>query len=215
MSVVRAQVVFPKLSGIAADASVNTLYFNTSATPDTTELDAIQDLLESFYGEDTSTGGTQIANYMSNLINDANIRVRYYNMASPEPRVPLREDLLAINVGTDDPLPEEIALCLSFHAPFTSGEPKARRRGRIFLGPLAKNIVGSTANANRPYADAIPVFTTAMERLRDDSAAAAVPWCVWSQTDGAGFNVSAGWVDNAFDVQRRRGVAPTQRHVWS
>jgi len=40
-------------------------------------------------------------------------------------------------------------------------------------------------------------------------------WVVYSPTNGNTVNVDNGWVDNAFDTQRRRGLAVTARTNWT
>jgi hypothetical protein len=40
-------------------------------------------------------------------------------------------------------------------------------------------------------------------------------WCVWSVADQIAVPVANGWIDNAFDVQRRRGVDYTSRTLWA
>jgi hypothetical protein len=39
-------------------------------------------------------------------------------------------------------------------------------------------------------------------------------WAVYSTVNMTGVNVAAGWVENAFDTQRRRGRIATIRSVF-
>jgi len=141
--------------------------------------------------------------------------VRYYDQADPTPQVPLRiSEIGDVTTTSGEGLPDEVALCLSFHANLVSGQPPARRRGRIYIGPLGANARTSGAPNNRPDSAFIGRLAAAATDLVDGANAASVPWVVHSEAAGDDFFVIAGWVDNAFDTQRRRGVAATSRTTW-
>lgn len=139
------------------------------------------------------------------------------------------------------PLPDLAAACLSFHADLTgiveSGavgpiptpeaaqdmgapathegqtRPRARKRGRVFFGPLNDLCLDWTGPGNRPvlHANFLDDATFAMHRL----ANAGVGWAVWSRRDGAMHNVQGGWVDNRFTAQRKREEDASLRVLWS
>jgi hypothetical protein len=46
-------------------------------------------------------------------------------------------------------------------------------------------------------------------------ASASWDWVVYSPTDDAYHEVANGWVDNAWDTQRRRGYKPTSRTTFT
>lgn len=108
-------------------------------------------------------------------------------------------------------LPREVALAASFQGSRAAGYPQARRRGRIFIGPLLSGV-----NSNgRPSTAAKDALVAACETLHD--ALHVSPneyWAVWSTVDQDAVEVQNGWVDDAFDTQRRRGVEVTTRTVW-
>ncbi len=57
---------------------------------------------------------------------------------------------------------------------------------------------------------------TALLDLASDLAAlggADVAWVIYSPTDNQYRGVTNAWVDNAWDTQRSRGLAPTSRQV--
>jgi len=58
------------------------------------------------------------------------------------------------------------------------------------------------------------VLAGVTERLVTDAAAGDIAMSVWSRAAHATFPIVRGHVDNAFDVQRRRGVDASQREVW-
>lgn len=99
----------------------------------------------------------------------------------------------------------------SFQGARTSGSVQARRRGRIYIGPLKT----TTSTNGRPNSTAITTLATASSALGIDlNAVADTTWCVWSPTSGTAVPITDGWVDNAFDTQRRRGWDPTSRTTY-
>lgn len=109
------------------------------------------------------------------------------------------------------PLPDECAVVLSYHADLTGvpefvgrTRPAARRRGRVYLGPLDR--VACSEDSGSPVVS--PTFITDL-----NAAAKALlitgssHWVggVWSKTDHTVRRVVGGWVDNLFDVRDHRG----------
>ena len=136
-----------------------------------------------------------------------------YDMLDPEPRAPRLEGTWNFTTApASDPLPPEVAMCLSFQAPKVSGVPQARRRGRVYIGPL-RSIVSS---GGRPSSSAITTLRDAGEALRAAGVASAGDWnwAVYSTVLGGTADVTSGWVDDEFDTQRRRGRLPTTRNVF-
>lgn len=201
------QVVLPADSAIIADAIVNTFHFDTVAAQEEDDFDNIVSALESFYGE---------LSLASTLAPEAVVKI--YDLGEPTPRVPWATDALTLgSPSSTAPLPSEVALCLSYHALITSGGNPARKRGRVFLGPWAAQDCESASASlyGRPKA-------TTQQQLVDAAGAllaasnltTAWSWVVYSPTDELARPVVAGWVDNAWDTQRRRGIDPTLRTVF-
>lgn len=96
----------------------------------------------------------------------------------------------------------EQCLCLSYSADDnTSGSP--RRRGRIYVP-----YVGS---AVRPSAATISQLLDMGQDLAAVGVGQNTTWMLHSQTNGTYLKIESISVDNAWDIQRRRGVRPTQR----
>jgi len=125
-------------------------------------------------------------------------------------------------------LPNEVALAVSFHGDlsavgeFGSGgtRPRARRRGRVFIGPLWDGTsASSSGNPARPSATFMEDLRLAADRLMilsDD--ATTWKWVVPHAAESAGWTsvpVIGGWVDNEFDTQRRRGLVATTRSTFA
>jgi hypothetical protein len=48
-------------------------------------------------------------------------------------------------------------------------------------------------------------------KVLEDIGGVNVDWCVWSRLERKARSVTDWWVDNEWDVQRRRGLKATQR----
>jgi hypothetical protein len=111
-------------------------------------------------------------------------------------------------------LPPELAICVSFRAALASGVNAARRRGRVYIGPLSDNAREGGGDPQVASAARIALAQDADDLLTASNASADWSWGVYSRTDGILRPVVAGWVDDAFDVQRRRGLEPTTRSTY-
>lgn len=225
-------------SGLPEDEVINTFNFIAGGTPvlDPIALagaaDNIQNALVAFY--DTPAPDLSVSEWLSPLIiRDQTVHeLELYAipaaggaLGSPVARRTFFLDRTAVDPR---PLPSEVAVCVSYHGnlaglaeeqpagpvgPQGDIHPRARRRGRLFIGPLnasASEITnyGSTVEVS---SHTVAVLRAAALRLRDDTN---TEWCVWSRTTGALHQVAGGWVDNAFDTQRRRGTKATSRSTF-
>lgn len=205
----------PHDSGLPEDVSVNTFSVNTAATTLAAAEADIVAAIESFY-KDNNTNHP-IDWYLSPVLTTA-FTITAYDRADPEPRVPIwsnNSTRSAAYPGSSTPYPSEVSVCLSFQAAQISGTPQARRRGRIFLGPLNPGAAAFTSGRARPADIFIADLAVAAARLRSDMITAGFRWQVWSVAGNSGADVDNGWIDNALDTQRRRGEAATSRTTWS
>lgn len=131
---------------------------------------------------------------------------------------------------TSDELPEEIATVISYNADLTNIpvsetnpspppatiRPQARRRGRVFVGPLISLAGETVANIFRPrsnfMADLGEAFAQYCNDVADDTTGQVA---VWSRSDADLYPVVGGYVDNAWDVQRRRGPDASSRTLFT
>lgn len=201
----KAQVSLAMVSNIPEDSPVNTWHFQ--GVNDSTGRDAIIDGLTDFY----DTMRLELADTVS----QNGHRIKIYDMADPEPRAPIRDQTFNLtSAPSGGPQAAEVALCLSFQGDRVSGESQASRRGRIYFGPLDTTVVDS---AGRPSS----AFQTKLANAGDTlmtfmlGGGWTMLWCVYSPTTSSLTPVTNGWVDNAFDIQRRRGLAPTSRVTFS
>lgn len=215
MAFYRVVADFPSVTGLPEDVCVNTWHFSIT-NPSQVDFDEIADALRDFYTG--GAAGNSVQNLLSDLIVGNQCELTMYALADPVPRVPVASysNTLAIPAATS--LPREVALCLSYQALAISGIPQARRRGRIFLGPLNAT-AGEEANGDfRPTAQARGIVADAATRLQSASDLAGNwSWVVFSDVLGITQSpqfVEDGWVDDSFDTQRRRGRATTTRTIW-
>jgi hypothetical protein len=217
MGTLRALVTIPRDNGLSRDAVANTFHFGFIGALVGTEGAEVHDLLLNFYNANGSTAGSNIAQYLSGGLNAPTSRLKVYDLADAEPRVPLYDNTLAItaNASTNH-LPSEVAVCLSFKALPESGVPARRQRGRVYIGPLSQGAMASgTSNDARPLSQFQSALLDAGVRLRDKVAIAGggtLDWVVASHVGGLNtYPVNSVWVDDAFDTQRRRGLLATTR----
>lgn len=216
MSHIAAQVTLPHASGLPADVTVNTFHFDGDPSSPTDINEITLRLLE-FYNE--GGAGDPVAYYLAGLIQrTADVcTIQLYDMTQAKPRAPIETVFWQLEpAGSPTSFPSELAVCLSFQAAQQSGSPQARRRGRIYLGPLTQ-AVGVTTGGQPTRVATTPrdVFRTAALQLASSTTSAGVPWCVYSRTDGVVRPITNGWIDDDFDVQRRRGPEPTDRTTWT
>lgn len=200
MPVYRCQFEIPYDSGLPEDKVVNVWH---CTAPDPTEAaDFIANVI-GFY--------QSIDEHFSAVVNASTdaCSVKAYNLDDPIPRAPEVEDTFTLADATGGELPLEVAICLSFQGDQISGQPQARRRGRIYLGPLETGVVdldGFVATAvHQDIATAAGVLL---------AASGLWDWVVYSPTEDTSADVTNGWVDNEFDTQRRRGRVATARSTF-
>jgi len=215
----RAQVTIPLVGGLPIDYPTNTFYFDgDDGLSDGQYHGGVMDLLTTFYQAiDGVIFPTEV---------DSPATVKIYDMRDALPRLPEFEGTIDLTPLAGSMHPSEVAICLSFKAAYVSGVPNARRRGRVFLGPVvevaSRSIVDGQSRIAQTVIDDICDAAAVMEDGTVIAGGLAVKWAVYSpktdetETIDDSFNdVLDGWVDNAWDTQRRRGAAATSRTTWS
>jgi hypothetical protein len=213
----RIQVVLPYLTNLPQDVATNTFHFDAVSVSPTVGAQTAMARLETFYNEaPPSPAVNPIATYISGVVNRSECRMIAYDLDDPRPRAPIFENEWTLGSATGTNLPNELAVCASYQADRAAGVPQARRRGRVFIGPLrAAAMASGSASSSPPPATALmDTLAGAMRRLRLASNG-EVQWVGYSRTSGSAWVPSNGWVDNDFDVQRRREPRPTARTLWS
>lgn len=207
----RVQVNLHRDNGLPEDDAINVWHFDSDDPTNDTDSE-LADKVQGFY-EDVQTLGY----WSPNLSGEVTIKV--YDMADPEPRVPTY--MRDFDMGTppaSDGFPSEIAICLSMRAELEAGVNMARRRGRVFIGPIARSASTTEAGDVRiPEVVATNLIAAAQTNF-NPSGSNQYLLAIYSPTtdqtgtlDDAFNDAKLLWVDNAFDVQRRRGSKATER----
>jgi len=215
MPTIRVMFVGQGASLLPEDRFINVFHFHDPTVGDTAAaMLAACNILESFYTAPTA-GGNSLSQFMSPYVSRA-AKFVCYDLLAPMPRVPF-EVPVTLDAATGAGMPEEVAVCLSI-----TGVPPItpRRRGRIYFGPItdaATSVdMATTTSPSRPSQDSavhlLQTLTAAGKRLMDDGHVIGLPWCIRSTVPSENFvQVADGYVDNAWDTQRRRGPEPTGR----
>lgn len=187
------QVRLQGTSGLPEDVYENVLFFNNSNL----SIDTAQNTCDSLQAQYNAAGF--IAGVKS-------VEVRAYELGGGQPIAGtgiVAKPVLSVGV------PHEIACCLSYAAEDDPDRATAKRRGRIFLGPLGSGIVGG----DRPGPSLRAAVLQFGQDLASIGTAGATTWMLHSRVANESYKVESIWVDDAWDVQRRRGLAPTLRSV--
>lgn len=232
MANIRTQVILAHKSGLPRDVCVNNFYFLTATTPATTaELDAIRDALIDFYNTVDAGSSRSIANNIGDTIDrGANkCQMKHYDVTGHlDGSIAgsfqlLHGWTLGAKTAGYTSYPDEVAVCMSFHSTYASDpefgpggtRPRARDRGRVYLGPWTSggSVADGTTNRLSISAGTRGMIAAAATRLI--AAGATGPdWAVWSRKNATMDPVTGGWVDDAFDTQRRRGEDPVGRTTF-
>lgn len=233
MAIIRVQAVFEHSGGLPRDNAVNTFHFDADA--DEATILGICNEVRDFYSVDVDAGGgasRSVGSFLSTFY--TNLRIKAYDVTGPAPHPPLADlpAAFAVARNANINLPQEVALCLSFEGQPTGGLIQARRRGRIYIGPLNDSArVGGANAAARPSTLIRTTFLNAAAALATGIDAFG-EWVVYSRPfagraadaerradgtflpalaarPGTAVDIDRVWVDDAFDTQRRRGERAT------
>jgi len=218
-----AQVVIPYLSGLPEDVAINTFAFREGSDTTGDMIDDWTTDLVAFYNGTAGTG--TIAQSLSTILSrSTNVcKIRWFEIVDAGPTVDLgpliteRVWTLGAPAASTVPLPLEVAVCSSIIANDTgpTSLPLRRRRGRIYLGPLSTNILANSSSQPIVSAAFVAQVVNRSAFLASAGSSTRGFWSVWSRAAGQLTTVARGFVNNEFDTQRRRQVAPTLRSDWT
>ncbi len=214
MAVAKVQVRFARTSLLPEDVVVNTFHFFVSGTTvSAANAATITQKVIDFYKR-PALPGSAITQFISQVISrsqDAH-EVRVYDMGNPIPRQPITSTFFSIlSANSTTVLPSEVAIVLSLKAPVPIGGNPKRYRGRLYIGPLTTNVLGSSENGD------VRIPSGTRQQLLDAAvglmagAAETIAWGIWSEVDQELRRITSAYVDDAFDTQRRRGSKSSER----
>lgn len=215
-----AQIAIPYYTGNADDVIVNTFHFEWGggSPPVGSDYLALQTDIRNFYqAAYTGIAGTGLA--FVPWVNLLNVRTTIYDLDDTPPRVPVYDNYAAITSTptANSSMPLEAAMVVSYRANYASGIPRARQRGRIYLGGFSAN--GMTAGTSSVFpqfsANQLATVGSAAANFRTAALADDWIWVVYSRAGNQSYPIVAGWVDAEIDTQRRRGnVLTGTRDPW-
>lgn len=228
----------PQLSGLPSDvvemtANVGTAGAGFSVPNIASYVTAFRDFFNNAYAGMTD----QLANYIAESVSRSAsaCQILAYETDDLSGATPLGSPVGMLsftmgNAGVGKSLPQEVSVVISYNGDLTDVpisapnptpppltiRPAQRRRGRIFLGPL-QDISGEDASGEfRPTGLFLLDVALAFEGMATDiNAIAGDDLAVWSKADAAFYPVVGGYIDNAWDTQRRRGLEATSRTTFT
>jgi hypothetical protein len=210
----RTQVSIPMDSNVGADTVVNNWHFfdnGLSGPTATQKIESWHNALQTFYNS------ISVAIF-PNIIDHTAVRMKTYDLDLPIPRIPLVDEVTPITAPTGTAsLPHELCIVLSFRSALQSGISPARRRGRVFLGPLQQSgMMGAEADPKIVAGKLTTIANAATVLMTGPTPDEGWDWATRSSFPAANGvrNVVAGWVDNSFDIQRSRGTVATTRTTF-
>lgn len=233
MAAVEIQCIqtWAKKSGVPEDAVQNQWIFHYGSGADLPDaMDDIRDNLLQFWTNIDAGQTNAPEQYMSPALSDGvdGVVLDFYDITAhldgTSHGTPIGRRTLTLTpgggtIGTG--LPDEVSTVLTFHRPYGTDEefavgsrPRARDRGRLYFGPLDRTVL---------LADSLGEVRIDPVVCQDFVVAAAIlaahvdttRWAQWSRVTASIGIVASGWMDNAFDTQRRRGVLPNVRMPFS
>jgi len=224
------QVRLPGLSGLPEDVFINTLHFSGSAA--TLDPARVLAAIVNLYNTPPPGNTNNMGKFISAVVSRSEpVQVRFYGVEVGSPSgAPYAEGTFILGAPVSNtPLPEEVALVSSFASTAVGLATVPNKRGRNFVGPLV-NTGLSTGPPSRPAtvltASIVASYKEFRAEMNGSSPGGPDKWVTMSvQYSGAPpnrvpsvittANVVHGWVDNAWDTQRRRGIAPDARTTWT
>lgn len=225
-------------TGLGEDVFVNTFAVSTVGAASNADLTAVAGKIIDFYTVTAPDALSPLNDLFSPVISAGPYhRIRAYDVSAHLDGSPHGSPVLEIG-GVDIPapaaanpgLPSEVSVAITLETasradaqvevpdgPDAGSEvdrPKQRHTGRIYLPPLSTLALSVVDGVVRPHAQVRDTGRLAMLQLarQIDSLAGALPsLAVWSRKDATMRSVAFVSVDNAFDVQRRRGEEATLR----
>lgn len=229
-------VTLANVNGLSEDAVQNSFCIRDLSNSDTQQTkDDCAAAIDDFYNSVGLPGVSPVSWYLSDSLSRAvdACTVKFYDIGafldgSPHGS-PFEVYQFTLDpAGDSAQVAAELALCVTLEstgradAPVETADggdpgtardrPKQRHTNRIYLGPLNRLADNSGGSQSRPSAQFMIDARSAFYNLNLDLlAATSLGLGVWSRADATVRIAGAVSTDDAWDVQRRRGVAPTAR----
>lgn len=243
----RVQAVHKHVNGLPRDSFVNTFHIRRTAPGDVIRADAeaVAEKIRDFYVNDVPGELEGVMDQFSDVVAGTGHEVKVSiideatganadGVDAPPVWTEVFDHLGRAMLGTSGGLPSEVAACLSYRNTSDGSVPPARRRGRIYIGPLIPGSMGEVNQVPSVSAAFRDFMLAAANKLHDDLVAlpSSYQWCIYSRPfagrgvieratkpdlpaiaarPGSTHDIDVFWMDDTFDTQRRRGERPTTR----
>lgn len=215
MTVLRAQVRWTSAFD-AEDDMMNTWHFMGQRA----EADNATDMVEDFYTVQSPYQSSPLTAFMTSKSLTGDYEIKVYDLEDPKPRAPIYTRGGDVTLGSADALPQQLSLVFSYEAEGESGTRIQRLRNRVYLGGFSVLRVAPSGRVLDTFAQEVMNAGRAM--LEASQASINLSWCTFSPTMAAGLPdiedgarpVARVWVDDSWDIQRRRKVDSSERWVW-
>lgn len=212
MARISAQVILRTADNIPENYCTNTFYFNL-------DEDSSVGIDRAFLTNEINTALLALYDDVRGLLGglmQTGHRIKYVDIDEPRPQFPYQEEVWDFVTGiASDVLPHEVCVVSSFEADQVSGVNQASRRGRVFMGPMNAASKATDGRLDDAFRTAMAQAFNDFSDKQDTAGVSGWTWVVYSRKLDTMAQVKMGHVDNAFDTQRKRGVASTVRSVWS
>jgi hypothetical protein len=160
----------------------------------------------------TTDSTRKVCEYLSSVLSGT-AHFRWFDMSDSPPVLghDLADGSIAVTT-TGDALPPQVAACFTTRCEPYGGHRRQSFYNRQFIGPL--NSLTLDGDSARPSANFRTTLSEGFDELLDamDTFGADLGRpCVYSPTNDSSGLVYEAWVDNAFDIQRRRKFDPTTK----
>lgn len=135
--------------------------------------------------------------------------VKIYATDTGVPNYPIYESTFSLvsTPGTID-LPAEVNLAVSYANDSETSIPRARRRGRIYIGGWSESVNGTGIPTSATYTGLATAYKTYCDTI---NGVADLTAGVWSRSNATVYAVERVWCDNEWDTMRSRGGKSTAR----
>jgi len=205
-----AQWTWRGTSGRPDDVFTNSWHFKASGFP-VTDYDNVRDMLSDFYTGLYDAQADSVCSQFTNQYMTGFWDLNLYDLTQSIPRVPVYTDSGYVSLADVDGLPSQDAIVLSFQAQRYAGLPQNRRRNRVYIGPFHKDAALDGLVKGEVVED---MLFAAKGLINASHASTNWGWAVYSPFLDEWYPPTDGWVDNGWDIQRRRKKAATQRGTF-
>jgi len=205
-----AQWTWRGISGRPDDVYTNSWHFKASGFP-VTDYDNVRDMIFDFYTGQYDAQAAPIYSHFTDAYMTGFWDLNLYDLTQSIPRVPVYTDSGYVSIPNGEGLPGQDSVVLSFQAQRYAGLPQNRRRNRVYIGPFNLSATEDGYVLGQLVED---LLYAGKGLINASHASTNWGWAVYSPFLDEWYPPTDGWVDNGWDIQRRRKKAASQRGTF-